>query len=207
VVGDVRHIALEQSSGNEMYIPIRQCDDNMAINLVVRSKLPPAAMASAVRAALKPLDPNLPANEFRPLQTLVDKAVSPRRFVLILLSGFSAFALMLAALGIYAVISYSVNQRTQEFGIRMALGAEPRDLLRMVLGKGMVLALAGAAIGLIGALALARLMAGMLYGVQPNDSETFLVVFLVLGSVAFAANYIPARRATKVDPMVALRYE
>jgi putative ABC transport system permease protein len=207
VVGDVRHIALEQGSGNEMYIPMLQCGDNMAIHLVVRSTLPATAMASAVRAALKPLDPNLPANEFRPLQTLVDKAVSPRRFILILLSGFSAFALILASLGIYAVISYSVNQRTQEFGIRMALGAQPRDVLRMVLGKGMVLALAGAAVGLIGALALSRLMVSMLYGVKPDDFATFLAVMLVLGFVALAANYIPAYRATKIDPMEALRYE
>ncbi|HEV2349241.1 MAG TPA: ABC transporter permease [Terriglobia bacterium] len=207
VVGDVRHIALEQSSGSEMYIPILQCGDNMAINLVVRSTLPPAAMASAVRDALKPLDPNLPANEFRPLQTLVDKAVSPRRFILILLSGFSAFALILASLGIYAVVSYSVSQRTQEFGIRMALGAQPRDVLRLVLGRGLMLALTGAGAGLIGALALTRLMASMLYGVQPDDFATFMVVLLVLGCVALAANYIPAYRATKIDPMVALRYE
>jgi predicted permease len=207
VVGDVRHIALEKGSGNEMYIPMRQCPDQMGNNLVVRSTLPPAAMATAVRDALKPLDPNLPANEFRPLDTLVDKAVSPRRFMLILLSGFSGFALVLASLGIYAVISYSVSQRTQEFGIRMALGAQPRDVLRMVLGKGMILALAGAGLGLIGALALSRLMTSMLYGVQPNDFATFLAVLLVLGCVALAANYIPAYRATKIDPMVALRYE
>ena len=207
VVGDVRHIALEQSSGNEMYIPILQCGDQWSVNLVVRSTLPPPSMASVVRDALKPLDPNLPANEFRPLETLVDKAVSPRRFVLILLSGFSVFALILASLGIYAVISYSVNQRTQEFGIRMALGAESHDVLRLVLGKGMLLALAGAATGLVGALALSRLMTSMLYGVQPNDFTTFVIVLFVLGCVALAANYIPARRATKIDPMVALRYE
>jgi putative ABC transport system permease protein len=207
VVGDVRHIALEQGSGNEMYIPMRQCQDQMSVNLVVRSTLPPAAMASVVRDSLKTLDPNIPANEFRALETLVDKAVSPRRFILILLSGFSAFALILASLGIYAVISYSVSQRAQEFGIRMALGAMPRDVLRLVLGKGMVLALAGAGVGLIGALALTRLMASMLYGVQPDDFATFLGVSIVLGLVALAANYIPARRATKIDPMVALRYE
>lgn len=207
VVGDVRHIALEQGSGSEIYIPMRQCQDQWSVNLVVRSTLPPAAMASAVRDALKPLDPNLPANEFRPLQTLVDKAVSPRRFILILLSGFSAFALILASLGIYAVISYSVSQRTQEFGIRMALGAGPRDVLRLVLGKGMMLALVGAAAGLVGAWGLTRLMTSMLYGVRPDDFATFLGVSLVLACVALAANYLPARRATKIDPMVALRFE
>jgi predicted permease len=207
VVGDVRHIALEQSSGSEMYIPIRQCEDQWSVNLVVRSTMSPGAMAAAARSALKPLDPNITASEFRSLDTLVEKAVSPRRFVVILLSGFSAFALILASLGIYAVISYSVSQRTQEFGIRMALGAAPRDLLRLVLGKGMVLAAAGGAAGLVGALALTRTMSSMLYDVRPNDLTTFLAVGLVLACVALAANYVPAHRATKVDPMVALRYE
>jgi len=127
--------------------------------------------------------------------------------VVILLSGFSAFALILASLGIYAVISYSVGQRTQEFGIRMALGAAPRDLLRLVLGKGMMLAFAGAAAGLVGALGVTRMMSTMLYDVRPDDFATFLAVGLVLACVALAANYIPARRATKVDPIVALRYE
>jgi len=127
--------------------------------------------------------------------------------VVILLSGFSSFALILASLGIYAVISYSVSQRTHEFGIRMALGAAPRDLLRLVLGKGMILAAAGAAAGLVGALGLTRMMGSMLYNVPPNDFATFVAVGLVLASVALAANYVPARRATKVDPVVALRYE
>jgi ABC-type antimicrobial peptide transport system permease subunit len=207
VVGDVRHIALEQSSGSEMYIPMFQCEDLWSVNLVVRSRMSPGAIAADVRGALKPLDPNIAASEFRPLETLVDKAVSPRRFVVILLSGFSSFALILASLGIYAVISYSVSQRTQEFGIRMALGAAPRDLLRLVLGKGMILAAAGAAAGLVGALGLTRMMSSMLYNVPPSDFATFVTVGLVLASVALAANYVPARRATKVDPVVALRYE
>jgi putative ABC transport system permease protein len=207
MVGDVRHIALEQSSGSEMYIPMRQCEDLWSVNLVVRSTMSLSAIAANVRGALKPLDPNIAASEFRPLETLVDKAVSPRRFVVILLSGFSSFALILASLGIYAVISYSVSQRTHEFGIRMALGAAPRDLLRLVLRKGMILAAAGAAAGLVGALGLTRMMGSMLYNVPPNDFATFVAVGLVLASVALAANYVPARRATKVDPVVALRYE
>src|SRR5258705_12591894 len=111
-----------------MYLPIRQTTDYSSVDLVVRSTLPPAGVARAIRAALKPLDPNLPANEFRTVQQLVDKATSPRRFVVMMLTGFSAFALILASLGIYAVISYSVNQRTQEIGIRMALGASARNL-------------------------------------------------------------------------------
>src|SRR6202043_1661192 len=123
-----RHLALEQGAGLEMYIPIRQIDDFSSVDLVVRSRLPLAELASAVRAALKPIEPNLPGNEFRTLQQLVDKAVSPRRFVVLLLAGFSAFALILASLGIYGVISYSVNRRTQDIGIRMALGASAGGL-------------------------------------------------------------------------------
>jgi predicted permease len=205
VVADVRHLALEQGAGLEMYLPIRQTRDFSSVDLVVRTTLPPAALASSVRAALKPVDPNLPSNEFRPLQQLVDRAVSPRRFVVLLLGGFSIFALVLASLGIYGVISYSVSQRTQEIGIRMALGASARDLQLRIVSQTVGLAAIGIALGTAASWALARLLKGFLFGVTSNDPVTFLGMVSVLTLVAVAAGYLPARRASRIDPMSALR--
>jgi predicted permease len=205
VVGDVRHLALEQTSGCEMYLPIRQTEDYSSVDLVVRTALPPSALASGVRLALKPIEPNLPANEFRTLQQLVDKAVSPRRFVVILLAAFSAFALILASLGIYAVISYSVNQRTQELGIRMALGASVRDLQARILVRTLGLAGLGMLIGVTASSIVSRLLNGLLFGVTPTDPVTFVGMFVVLTTVAALAGYLPARRASRIDPMAALR--
>ncbi len=205
VAGDVRHLALEQGAGMEMYLPIRQCQDYSSVDLVVRTALPPAELASAVRAALKPIEPNLPGNEFRTLQQLVDKAVSPRRFVVLLLGGFSAFALVLAALGIYGVISYSVNLRTQEIGIRMALGASAVQLQGRVIAQTLGLAGAGMLLGVVASLALARALSGFLFGVTPTDPLTFASMLIALTLVAGLAGYLPARRASHIDPMVALR--
>ena len=147
VVGDVRHLSLEQASGNEMYIPARQCDDLAGAYLVVRSTLPPGQLAGTLRAALGPVTGTLASNDFRTLQQLVDKSVSPRRFTVLLLGGFAVFALVLASLGIYALISYSVNQRTQEIGIRMALGASARDVQARIVGQTLRLAAIGMVIG------------------------------------------------------------
>lgn len=205
VVGDVRHLALEQASGCEMYLPIRQTNDYSSVDLVVRTALPPAALASAIRGALKPIEPNLPANEFRTLQQLVDKAVSPRRFVVILLAGFSAFALILASLGIYAVVSWSVHQRTQELGIRMALGATARGLKARILLQTLRLAGLGMFIGVIASLVVSRALGGLLFGVTPADPATFLGILVILTAVAAVAGYLPARRASRIDPMAALR--
>ena len=205
VVGDVRHLALEQGAGLEMYIPIRQIDDFSSVDLVVRSRFTLAELASAVRTALKPIEPNLPGNDFRPLQQLVDKAVSPRRFVVWLLAGFAAFALILASLGIYGVVSYSVNQRTQEIGIRMALGASATDLQMRVILQTLALAAAGMLLGVAGSWALARALQGFLFGVTSTDPVTFAAMLMVLTSVAAIAGYLPARRASRIDPMVALR--
>jgi predicted permease len=205
VAGDVRHLALEQSSGCEFYLPIRQNEDYSSVDLVVRTALPPSALASGVRMALKPVDPNLPANEFRTLQQLVDKAVSPRRFVVILLAAFSAFALILAALGIYAVISYAVNQRTQELGIRMALGASARDVQVSILVRTLGLAGLGMLIGVTASAILSRLLNSLLFGVTATDPVTFLAMLVILTTVAAIAGYVPARRASRIDPIAALR--
>ena len=137
VVGDVRHLALEKDSGMELYFPIRQTGDFASVDIVVRARTAPEAMAGAVRAALLPVNPNIPSNEFRPLETVVDKAVSPRRFIVLLLGGFAGIALVLASLGIYGVISYAVSQKTQEIGIRMALGASSSHVRLRVLRQAM----------------------------------------------------------------------
>jgi ABC-type antimicrobial peptide transport system permease subunit len=205
IVGDVRHLALEQGSGLEMYIPIRQTGDYASVDLVVRTSLPPAEVASAVRGALQSVAPNLPAGDFRLLQGLVNKAVSPRRFVVLLLGGFAAFALILASLGIYAVISYSVGQRTQEIGIRMALGASGGGLQARIVGQTLALAAAGMLIGTVASWVLARTLGGFLFGITPNDPATFAAMLAVLTTVAAVAGYLPARRASQLDPMLALR--
>jgi predicted permease len=205
VAGDVRHLALEQGAGMEMYMPIRQCGDYSSVDLVVRTAMPPGALASTVRAALTPIAPDLPGNDFRTLQELVDKAVSPRRFVVLLLGGFALFALLLASLGIYSVISYSVSQRTQEIGIRMALGASAGSLQARIILETMTLAAIGMALGVGASWALARGLNGFLFGVTASDPLTFVAMLGVLTVVAAAAGYIPARRASRIDPMVALR--
>ena len=205
VVSDVRHLALEEGAGCEMYLPIRQTDDYSSVDLVVRTTLPPATLASAVRTALAPLDPNVPTNEFRTLQQIVDKAVSARRFVVTLLAGFSTFALILASLGIYAVVSYSVSQRTQEIGIRMALGASQARLQADVVRQTLGLAALGIIVGIAGSWLLARGLSGLLYGVTAGDPVTFAVTPAILIAVAIAAGYLPARRASRIEPTIALR--
>jgi predicted permease len=205
VVADVRHEALEKVGGAEMYLPMRQTGDYGSMNLVVRTGLRPDRLASSVRATLRPIDPNLPMSEFRTLEDLVDKAVSPRRFLVLLLAGFAGFALLLASLGIYAVISYSVNQRTQEIGIRMALGASATNLQSSILLRTLGLAAVGLALGMAASRALTGTLESLLFSVTPGDPVTFIGIGALLIAVAAGAGYIPARKASRIDPMMALR--
>jgi len=205
IVGDVHHMALEEGSGNEFYIPMRQTQDYGTVDLVVRTSLPTSELASRLREALRPIEPDLPTANMRTLQTMVDRAVSPRRFVVWLLGGFAAFALVLASLGIYAVISYSVSQRTPEIGIRMALGASAEMLARSILLQTLGLAGMGMVAGMVASWALARTLSGLLFGVTSSDPVTFAGMLVILTGVAALAGYLPARRASRIDPMSALR--
>lgn len=205
LVGDVRHSTLEHAFTNELYYPMRQGVDYSAVNLVVRTNLPESQLTSSVRAALAPIAPEAAKNNWRPLQELIDKVASPRRFIVVLLGGFAGFALVLAALGIYALVSYSVSQRTQEIGIRMALGASAGDVRANIMRGTLGLAAAGIVVGIVAAATLVRSLTGMLFGVTWADPISFAGAFAVLAVVAAAAGHFPARRASRVDPSVALR--
>jgi putative ABC transport system permease protein len=206
VVGNVRNLSLNQDPRPAFYFSSAQLGfDAMAI--VVRAAGNPENLIAAVRGEVAVLDKALPISAVRTMQTILSTAAGQSRFQTMLLGLFAALALILATVGVFGVISYSVSQRTHEIGIRVALGAGRRDVLRLVVGQGMILAVIGVAIGVAGALALTRVMKGLLYGVSPTDPTTFALISLLLTGVALLASYIPARRATKVDPMVALRYE
>lgn len=205
VVADVRHTTLERAGGPEMYLPMRQTADYAAMQLVVRTALPPDSLAAGIRTALRPIDPNLPVREFVTFQDLVDRAVSPRRFLVLLLAGFAAFALILASLGIYAVISFSVSQRVQEIGIRMALGASATDLQGRIVLRTLGLAALGLALGMAGSRVLSSALGSLLFGITTGDPVTFIEVGTLLIAVAAIAGYIPAWKASRIDPMVALR--
>jgi predicted permease len=205
VAGDVRHGALEEQAGFEMYMPIRQQGDWGSPDLVVRSTLSPESVVGSVRTALREVDPSLPTAEFRTLESVVDRAVTPRRFILMLLGGFAWVALVLAAVGIYGVVSYSVSQRAHEIGIRLALGASPGDVQAQVLAKTLKLTALGMVVGSLGAIAASRLMSPLLYGIGANDPLTLVATVLVLALIAALAGYLPALRASRTDPAAVLR--
>jgi predicted permease len=206
VVGDVKHSGLEQDSGMEFYIPYAQGDIESA-DLVVRTTLKPEALASALRRTVWSFAPNQPLSDFKTLDGLVDTAASPRRFIMLLLAIFAGVALVLASVGIYGVISYSVAQRTREMGIRMALGADASGLKWQVVRHTLVLSGSGAVLGIAGLAALSRFISAMLFQVTATDPATFVCVTALLIGVAAVAGYIPARRVARISPMTALRFE
>jgi putative ABC transport system permease protein len=208
-VADAKHISLREDAVPEMYVLYtqKQWPSMLNMRVAVRTKTEPASMTESVRAALRSIDPDLPLAKVATLATLVSDSLAQPRFSMLLLASFGVLALLLASIGMYGVISYSVMQRTQEIGIRMALGAERRSVFSMVLRQGTRLALVGVAVGLAGAFAVTRTMTRFLYGVQATDPLTFACVSLLLVAIALLACYLPARRATRVDPIVALRYE
>lgn len=207
VVRGVRYFGPEQDSGAEMYLPIWQTGDYASVDLVVRSGRSLADLAPTVGAVLKAIDPNLPVAGFQAMPRLVDRAVFARRSVALLLSGFAAFALILAAVGIYGVISYSVNRRKQEIGIRMALGASAGAVQSLILMHTVKLALVGMILGSSASWMTARALQGLLFGVTFSDPSTFVAVLVVLSTFALLAGYLPARSASRLNPLDALRCE
>jgi putative ABC transport system permease protein len=206
VITDIKQVSLGSTAKPEVYFPYLQAA-SPAMSLVVRTTNAPLSQAAAVKGQIRVIDRDLPIEDGKTMEQLLAESVSGPRFNMLLLTMFAVVALVLALVGIYGVMSYTVTQRTHEIGIRVAVGAQSRDVFRMVIGQGMLLALIGVAFGLVGALALTRLMTSMLFGVEPNDPLTFATIALLVIAVALIACYLPGRRATKVDPLVALRYE
>jgi putative ABC transport system permease protein len=211
VVANVRQIGLEEQPRPELYVPLLQdplsTEYQRSMTIVARSKSDPGTLAGPLRAAVTAADKSLPVYAFKPMTEYLHDSLARRRFNLILLTVFGCVALTLAAVGIYGVISYGVTQRTHEMGIRMALGAKPRDVLKLVVRQAMVVALIGVGIGLLASWALTRLMKGLLFSVSVTDPMTFVTIAVLMTLIALLACLVPARRATKVDPLVALRYE
>lgn len=209
IAGDVRQMGVDEPVKPEMYFPYQQSIEPFYTprDLVIRTSVDPLSLVAAARNEIHQVDPDQPISNVRTMAQVLGEETSSRRLGMTLLTVFAGLALLLATLGIYGVLAYFVVQHTQEIGVRMALGAQRSDILKLVLKKGMALALLGVAIGLIGAFALTRLMASLLYGVGSADPLTYASIAILLTVVAFLACYLPARRATKVDPMTALVYE
>jgi putative ABC transport system permease protein len=215
VVAHVKHFGLDavERVQPQLYFPFNQAPDELLpfiaprMNIIVRTTADPLSLTAAVRREVQALDPNQPVYNVNTMEQTLDQSLATQRLSMTLLAFLATLALILAAVGIYGVMSYTVTQRSHEIGIRMAIGAQQRDVFRMVIGRGMTLTLIGVAFGLLGAFGLTRLMATMLYGVEPTDPTTFVSIGILLTGVALVACYVPGRRATKVNPLVALRYE
>lgn len=205
VIADVRESNAEEKAGAQMYLPSTKQFGPQGANLVVRSKLPPGTLATPVMKTLRQMNPGQSATEFKRIQGLVDRTTSPRRFFVLVVGTFASLGVLLASLGIYGVISYSVTRQTHEIGIRMALGATEAHVQLGVIGKTLRLALMGITVGVFASLAVARLIASLLFRTAPTDPFAFVGMVILLGAVALLAGYLPARRASKIHPMVALR--
>ncbi|MGA8596820.1 MAG: ABC transporter permease [Bryobacteraceae bacterium] len=205
VIADVRESSAEDNAGAQMYLPATKQFGPEGAYLVLRSKLPPTALARSVMITLRRINPGQPATEFKPIQALVDHATSPRRFFVLLVGIFAGLGLLLASLGIYGVISYSVTRQRPEIGIRLALGATEARVQLDVIWRTMRLTLVGISVGVVASLAVSRLIASLLFRTAPTDPLTFVGMVVLLGAVAVLAGYLPARRASKIDPMIALR--
>jgi putative ABC transport system permease protein len=206
VVGDVKYEGLEVATAPTFYLPFAQAPFRQ-MSLVVSTALPAASVVSSIRAEIRALDPEVPVAKIHTAQQLVSQSIAQPRFRTFLIGVFSAVAMLLAGIGIYGVVAYSVSQRTREIGIRMALGAQRRDVLQLVVRQGMILTLIGVVLGVMGALALTRLTATLLFGVGATDPVTFIGISVLLSAIALLASYIPARRAATVNPMTALAHE
>ena len=206
VVANVRSLELREEPESELYFSAYQ-DMWPRMSLVVRSSVEPASLGASVRNVVNEVDKTIPVSKVETMEHVVSQSITQPRFNLFLLGLFSAVALLLSAAGIYGVTAYTVTQRTHELGIRLALGAQVSDVLKMILGQGMAVIGVGLVLGLVAAFALMRLLRSLLFGVGENDPVTFVAITLVLFVVALLACYIPARRATKVDPLEALRAE
>jgi putative ABC transport system permease protein len=207
VVSDLRVSKLDADPEPEVYVPYRNAPYLRDFDVVIRTVGNPAAVATDLRKLISNIDPAQPVYDMRTLDRTLADSIAPRRLNMLLLGIFAVVALILASVGIYGVIAYAVTQRTQEIGVRMALGAREGEVVRMVVRQGMLVATAGVVVGLAAAVALTRLMGGLLYEVKPTDPETLAVVCAALAGAALLACWIPARRAAQVDPVVALRYE
>ena len=206
IVGDVRHSSLEEKAGLEMYMPFAQAYWS-SLQLVVRSELPPESLVRSVQTALRAAEPNLPTGQYQALDALIEGAISPRRFILLLLGVFAVTALLLVSLGIYGVLSYAVSQQAREIGIRMALGASARLVQWRVVKKTLTLAGLGIFLGWLGSLMMTRGIAALLYGVEPADPATFTLAVVVLLAISGLAAYLPSRRASRIEPVSVLRLD
>ena len=207
VATDERHESLQAILRPGVYLPFAQLPVGLPMKIFIRGTSEVGTIVPAARREVRAIDQRLPVYDVKTMREVLSNAAAQPRFVTFLLLGFAGVALLLSAVGIYGVMAYLVTQHTREIGLRVALGAQPRDVLRLIIGQGLTLSIIGAGLGLGGAFALARLLTNQLYGVTAHDQLTFVGVATLLISVSVIASFLPARRALKIDPMIALRYE